>query len=350
MVSKESLLFWNMVNNKDGVINTVHTPVARGTKILSGADGHLLSSTDEKYFSRNPQTGTSTTFMEWKKAGKCTCISFWICVFQILGMKKAVLCEVAGLFTNPCSWDRQELDHRETLTRASRILDAERHQHFTGKENSMKDLSEINLSSGQSYWKWKWSDIVNPQQVGNLCFWLKASLPIAPMCWIIWAANGFRHYSWSMSLVLCRALSFTQVRVCYFSLLIQGWTVLWTEPNNQMLQPSHFSQELREEPWTFDTKLRNLAKPQWSLDPYAWPICSTFASEENACMHASKQRTTTVAWHLPPSNPLPRKSFAKGLEDEIQILEKEDRIQIRTQENKKFHMWVDAEINVYLRL
>jgi hypothetical protein len=29
---------------------------------------------------------------------------------------------------------------------------------------------------------------------------------------------------------------------------------------------------------------------------------------------------------------------------------KEDRIQIRTQENKKFHMWVDAEINVYLRL
>lgn len=112
MVSKESLLFWNMLNNKDGVINTVHTPVARGTKILSGADGHLLSSTDEKYFSRNPQTGTSTTFTEWKKAGRCTCISFWICVFQILGMKKAVLCEVAGLFTNPWSWDRQELDHR----------------------------------------------------------------------------------------------------------------------------------------------------------------------------------------------------------------------------------------------
>jgi hypothetical protein len=134
-----------MLNNKDGVINTVHTPVARGTKILSGADGHLLSSTVEKYFSRNPQTGTSTTFTEWKKAGRCTCISFWICVFQILGMKKAVLCEVAGVFTNPCSWD-----HRETLTRASWILDAERHQQFTGEENSMKDLSEINLSSGQS--------------------------------------------------------------------------------------------------------------------------------------------------------------------------------------------------------
>ncbi len=209
MVSKESLLFLNMLSNKDGVINTVHTPLARGTKILSGADGHLLSSTDEKYFSRNPQTGTSTTFTEWKKAGRCTCISFWICVFQILGMKKAVLCEVAGLFTNPCSWDRQELDHRETLTRASQILDAERHQHFTGEENSMKDLSEINLSSGQSYWKWKWSDIVNPKQVGNLCFWLKASLPIASICRIIWAANGFRHYSWSMSLVLGRALSFT---------------------------------------------------------------------------------------------------------------------------------------------
>jgi hypothetical protein len=82
------------------------------------------------------------------------------------------------------------------------------------------------------------------------------------------------------------------------------------------------------------------------------PICSTFASEENACRNASKQRTTTVAWHLPPSNPLPRKSFAKGLEDEIQIPKtgEEDRIQIRTQENKKFHMWVDAEINVYLRL
>jgi len=49
-------------------------------------------------------------------------------------------------------------------------------------------------------------------------------------------------------------------------------------------------------------------------------------------MHASKQRTTTVAWHLPPSNPLPRKSFAKGLEDEIQIPKtgEEDRIQIRT--------------------
>jgi len=66
-------------------------------------------------------------------------------------MKKAVLCEVAGLFTNPCSWNRQEPDHRETLTRASRILDAERHQQFTGEENSVKDLSEINLSSGQSY-------------------------------------------------------------------------------------------------------------------------------------------------------------------------------------------------------
>jgi hypothetical protein len=69
-------------------------------------------------------------------------------------------------------------------------------------------------------------------------------------------------------------------------------------------------------------------------------------------MHASKQRTTTVAWHLPPSDSLPRKSFAKGLEDEIEIPKtgEEDRIQIRTQENKKFHMWVDAEINVYLRL
>jgi hypothetical protein len=31
------------------------------------------------------------------------------------------------------------------------ILDAERHQHFTGEENSMKDLAEINLRSGQSY-------------------------------------------------------------------------------------------------------------------------------------------------------------------------------------------------------
>jgi hypothetical protein len=53
-----------MLNNNDGVINTVHTPVATGTKILSGADGHLLSSADGKYFSRNPQTGTSTTFTE----------------------------------------------------------------------------------------------------------------------------------------------------------------------------------------------------------------------------------------------------------------------------------------------
>jgi hypothetical protein len=69
-------------------------------------------------------------------------------------------------------------------------------------------------------------------------------------------------------------------------------------------------------------------------------------------MHASKQRTTTVASHLPPSNPLPRKSFAQGLEDEIRIPKtgEEDRIQSRTQENKKFHMWVDAVINVYLRL
>jgi hypothetical protein len=69
-------------------------------------------------------------------------------------------------------------------------------------------------------------------------------------------------------------------------------------------------------------------------------------------MHASKQRTTTVAWHLPPSNPLPREPFAKGLEDEIRIPKRgeEDRIQSRTQENKKFHMRVDAEINVYLRL
>lgn len=70
MVSKESLLFWTMLNNKDGVIHTVHTAVARGTKILSGADRHLLSSADEKYFSRNPQTETSTTFTEWKKAGR----------------------------------------------------------------------------------------------------------------------------------------------------------------------------------------------------------------------------------------------------------------------------------------
>jgi hypothetical protein len=40
------------------------------------------------------------------------------------------------------------------------------------------------------------------------------------------------------------------------------------------------------------------------------------------------------------------------LEDEIEIPKtgEEDRIQIRTQENKKLHMWVDAEINVYLRL
>ncbi len=209
MVSKESLLFWTMLNNKDDVIHTVHTAGAGGTKILSGADRHLLPSADEKYFSRNPQTETSTIFTEWKKAGRCTCISFWICAFQILGMKKAVLCEVAGLFTNPCSWDRQEPDCGETLTRASWILDAERHQQFTGEENSMKDLSEIDLSSGQSYWKWKWSAIVNPKQIGNLCFRLKASLPIAPMCQIIWAANGFRHYSWSMSLVLGRALSFT---------------------------------------------------------------------------------------------------------------------------------------------
>jgi len=54
-----------MLNNKDGVIHTVHTAVAEGTKILSGADRHLLSSADEKYFSRNE---TSTTFTEWKKA------------------------------------------------------------------------------------------------------------------------------------------------------------------------------------------------------------------------------------------------------------------------------------------
>jgi len=59
-----------MLNNKDGVMHTVHTAVAGGTKILSGADRHLLSSADEKYFSRNPQTETSTTFTEWKKAGR----------------------------------------------------------------------------------------------------------------------------------------------------------------------------------------------------------------------------------------------------------------------------------------
>jgi hypothetical protein len=57
-------------------------------------------------------------------------------------------------------------------------------------------------------------------------------------------------------------------------------------------------------------------------------------------MQASKQRTTTVAWHLPPSNPFPRKPFAKGVQDEIQIPKtgEEDRIQIRTEENKKFRM------------
>lgn len=69
--SQKSLCcFWTMLNNKDGVIHTVHTAVAGGTKILSGADRHLLSSADEKYFSRNPQTETSTTFTEWKKAGR----------------------------------------------------------------------------------------------------------------------------------------------------------------------------------------------------------------------------------------------------------------------------------------
>jgi hypothetical protein len=48
-----------MLNNKDGVIHTVHTAAAGGTKILSGVDGHLLSSADEKYFSRNSQTETN---------------------------------------------------------------------------------------------------------------------------------------------------------------------------------------------------------------------------------------------------------------------------------------------------
>jgi hypothetical protein len=48
-----------MLNNKDGVIHAEHTAVAGGTKILSGADRHLLSSADEKYFSRNPQTETN---------------------------------------------------------------------------------------------------------------------------------------------------------------------------------------------------------------------------------------------------------------------------------------------------
>jgi hypothetical protein len=128
----------------------------------------------------------------------------------------------------------------------------------------------------------KWSDIVNPKQVGNLCFRLKASL----------------HYSWSMSVVLGRALSFTHVRICYFSLLIQGWTVLWTEPNNQMLQTSHFFQELREEPWTFHTNLRNVVTPQWSLDPYAQLVPR---KKMHACMHASKQAENNNSSMASPS-------------------------------------------------
>jgi hypothetical protein len=50
-------------------------------------------------------------------------------------------------------------------------------------------------------------------------------------------------------------------------------------------------------------------------------------------MHASKQRTT-VAWHFPPSNPLPRKSFAKGLEDGIQIPKREKKTESKSEPKK----------------